>query len=971
MSLRTIAPAALHMDKPLVIGLSRELAVLALPLQRRALALGLSFAAIALACCAALPWIQVRRARAGALAAELESNQRAAEQDRRLGKAERESELRFRTLIEDAPLAVAMLRKGHFVYTNPRYRDLHGYLPDDDLTGMPWGAMIAPASRAALHEQEALLIADSPIEQKFEAQGMGKQGRPVPVFKTTTRVELIDGPATLVFAQDISAQKSAESALLLARDVAEAASRSKADFLANMSHEIRSPLNAMLGMAYLLEQAHLDLDARNMVRKIRTSGRMLLGIINDILDVSKIEAGHMEIDQAPFQIGDVLDNLAASMGIAVADKDIQLIIQPVPANVSSVIGDALRLEQILTNLMGNAIKFTKTGRVELRIALLSRDAAQVALHFSVHDTGIGIAPELQGEVFSAFAQADTSTTRRFGGTGLGLTICRRLVGLMGGEIGLHSTPGHGSEFWFTLPLQLAAEEELSSPAMARIEALIADDSDIGLKAIGDIANSLGWQVDAVTSGEAVLAQLRDRRGGRLPNLVVLDWKMPGMDGLETARAIRETLTEGECPIVIMATAYSLAGMASQPGAELVDAVLSKPVTASALYNAMIEAQSRRAAVVGASAALLHAPNEGLAGVSLLVVDDSEINREVAQRILQTQGAKVALAVDGRDALDWLLAHPDEIDLVLMDIQMPVMDGIEATRQLRLRRQFDDLPVVALTAGAFKSQQEAARAAGMVHFISKPFDVPATIALIQRLKRHRSGEAAGRSREGSGVPAHGYDDAIHMTAAVDSSVIDTQRGLQLWSDIQTYRHYLQYFAGSYGDAVDTVNASLAIDDRPGAAALVHKLAGVAGNMALPNTHRLALEAERVLATEHDPTFALARLQEALTQAAAAIGRFAPQTSEQSAGTEHATWAAAMPLSAQARIELRPLFIALLAAIDTDNPTPVEPVLAALLQRLPLKELTDIRDSSRVFDFRQAEAAAMDLAEKLGIILQDTK
>lgn len=866
--------AALVLVGSIFLYLHHDLAAMALPMQRHSITFGVLYAAIVLLCCAGLSLAQIRRARFDVLVAEFAHGRREADEDDRLRKAERDSELRFRTLIEDAPLAIAMLRSGHFVYTNPRYRELHGYLPEDDLTGLPWSAMIAPESRMALHEQEALICADSVDEQKFEAQGLGKEGRYVPVFKTTARVELIDGPATLVFAQDISAQKSAENALLQARDDAEAASRSKAEFLANMSHEIRSPLNAILGLAYLLEQAHLSQDTNNMVRKIRASGRLLLGIVNDILDVSKIEAGHMMIEQAQFRLDDVIENIAAIMGIAAGDKDIQLIIHPMPAGISSLLGDALRLEQILNNLTSNAIKFTQQGQVELRITMLSRDALNVVLRFAVTDTGIGIAPEHQNEVFSAFNQADTSTTRRFGGTGLGLTICRQLVTLMGGEIGLISTPDKGSEFWFTLPLQLAADTDFSSPDMVHVDALIADDSEIALKAVSNIASSLGWQVEAVNSGEAVLMQLRERHGGKLPDIVVLDWQMPGMDGLATARAIRSAYAAKVCPIVIMATAYSLAVIAKQPGAELIDAVLSKPVTSSALYNAAIEAQSRRAAAVGTADALLHASNQALEGIKVLVVDDSEINREVAQRILLGQGAQVSLAVNGKDALDWMLAHPDEVDLVLMDVQMPVMDGIEATRQLRLLHQFDDLPIVALTAGAFKSQQDAARAVGMTHFLSKPFDVPTTIALIQRLRRNPSFGISGETRRAVQPPNAAQADDSHIALSPDPSVIDVQTGLQIWTDLTTYRAYLKNFAGSYGNAMASVNTSLAANDRASAAALIHQLAGVAGNMSLPETHRLAMDAERVLTTEYDPTFALGRLENALNRVMEAIYRFTP-------------------------------------------------------------------------------------------------
>jgi PAS domain S-box-containing protein len=957
--LRTVQSDALHMDQVLLVGLAVPFAAIAQPLHRKAIVDGLVFAVSLLLCCAGLSWVQKRRTYAEALIADLEWERREADERIKRNQLLSESEAHFRTLIEDAPLAIAMLRGGHFVYANPRYRSLHGYPAENELTGLPWSAMISPESRAAMHAQEALILEDSPVEQTFEAEGLDKEGRRIPVFKTTTRVMLADGPATLIFAQDISAQKHAEAAMLQARDAAEAANRSKADFLANMSHEIRSPMNAILGLAYLLEQAHLDPDAHSMVRKIRTSGRMLLGIINDILDVSKIDAGHLEIERAPFRLDEVMGNVAVSMGIAAGDKNIQLIIQPLPAGISSVMGDALRLEQVLNNLTSNAIKFTAAGHVELRISLLSRDEEKVVLRFAVHDTGIGIAPELQGAVFSAFTQADSSTTRRFGGTGLGLTICRQLVSLMGGEIGLNSTPGQGSEFWFTVPLQLIASTEFSSPDMVRIEALIADDSDITLQALSGIAHGLGWQVNTVDSGEAALTYLLERKYGRLPTVVVLEWKMPGMDGLATVRAIRECMAQEQCPIILMAATHSLSMLASQPGAELVDAILHKPVTASTLYNAAIEAQRRRTATDDASGVLRQEAIQGLVGVRVLIVDDSEINRDVAERILSTQGAIVSLAVDGKTALDWLLAHPDDVDLVLMDVQMPVMDGIEATRQLRLMPQFNGLPIVALTAGAFKPQQDAARAAGMTHFISKPFDVPSTVALIQQLC-HRPVTAVGEACS----PVDGTQ-AGHADIALPSerSVIDMIRGLKIWSDVQTYRDYLRRFAESYGDAVATMHESLAAGDLPAAAALAHKLAGVAANLALPDTHRLAVDAERALSSEYDATFALACLGDALGQAMTAIEQFAPHATAQAAP------APAGDIPAKSRAELRTLFADLLEALDTDNPGPVKPILARLLIALPSQELADIRECVRDFDFRGAEVSTIRLALNHGITLTE--
>jgi CheY-like chemotaxis protein len=440
-------------------------------------------------------------------------------------------------------------------------------------------------------------------------------------------------------------------------------------------------------------------------------------------------------------------------------------------------------------------------------------------------------------------------------------------------------------------------------------------------------------------------------------VVVLDWKMLGMDGLATAQAIRSSVPPDECPIVIMATAYSLTSLASQPGADLVDAILSKPVTTSTLYNAVMNAQRKRAHAVGVPRAAPQVVGQALAGVRVLVVDDSEINREVAQRILHQQGAEVVLAEDGQAALDWLRLHPSDVDMVLMDVQMPVLDGIEATRQLRRMPQFDNLPIVALTAGAFKSQQEAAQAVGMTDFISKPFDVPSTVALIQRLRRRRPGGLEVAMPMVSELSPVLPIEAIPL---LDTSVVDVAQGLQIWSNLQAYRDYLRRFSVGYGHAVAEMHTHLAADDRPAAAALAHKLAGVAANMALPATYRLAGEAERVLTMGYDPIPVLARLDEALRQALEVIARFAP--------------AAVLPglpdRMAQAdapeiREGLEAQIQALLEALDTDNPAPVEALLARLAQHVPEQDLAAIRACVQAFDFRGAEASSRQLARQYGI------
>jgi len=856
------------MDRAIIIGLSREEAAIAAPLRRQALVYVVCFGTLALAGASLLFWSQRRRRQQAAWQAEQET-------ERQAMQAVSDSETRFRTLIEDAPVAIAILRHGRFIYSNPRYRRLHGYSFEDDLNGLPWSAMISAQSQAALATNEALIEADSPSEQVFEAIGLDKQGLPVPVFKTTTRVMLKDGPATLIFAQDISAQKQAEEAMLLARDAAEAANRSKAEFLANMSHEIRSPLNAILGMAWLLERGNLDKEGLEMTRKIRAAGQSLLGIINDVLDVSKIEAGHMSIEQAPFRLAEVIEKIAASMGVAAHDKPIEVRIGPLPDGVDQVLGDALRLEQVLVNLTSNAIKFTAQGTVELLSALESRDGDAAVLRFSVRDTGIGIAPEVQETIFSAFSQADTSTTRRFGGTGLGLTICRQLARLMGGSLRLQSRLGQGSEFSFTVPLQLLPAGTLSSPdmqALHALHALLADANADAREAVAAVAQGLGWRVHAVCDGRAALDYALACAADARPGVVLLAARMPELDGEATARALREYLPPQDCPVVILAAggvpATRPARRHTDP-ADPADAILNEPVTASSLYNATMEARQQRARAAGLDASLGTPEEPVLAGVRVLVVDDSEINRDVVKHILCDQGAVPSFACDGRQALDWLLAHPADVDIVLMDVQMPVMDGLQATRALRQLPQFQDLPVVALTAGAFQTQRTAALEAGVNHFISKPFDVPQTIALIARAHR----------RHAQGLPALlpvVTEAAMRVPPCGAAAVIDLQQGMAQWLDEAPYRQHLSRFGSNYRNTVDTMRALLAADARSDAAALAHKLAGEAGSLALPATLQAAQQAEQLLHAGDDASAALDALEQALALAIEAAAALTAQT-----------------------------------------------------------------------------------------------
>ncbi|MGR8932436.1 MAG: response regulator, partial [Gammaproteobacteria bacterium] len=556
----------------------------------------------------------------------------------------------------------------------------------------------------------------------------------------------------------------------------------------------------------------------------------------------------------------------------------------------------------------------------------------------------------QSDIFNAFAQEDTSTTRRFGGTGLGLSICRCLVQLMGGEIGVVSELGKGSEFWFTLPVVQIEPLDYVQPTMIFQNVLIADDHPVAREVLVAIVRSLGWIPEVVSSGEeAVRRTLERAQNNKLPDLLLLDWRMPGTDGLAAASQITQALGNiPNRPFVVIATAHDHELLAKEPGAEVADAILSKPLTASALYNAVIEKQRSLEKVTVLSDSEIDVSGRRIQGLRILVVDDSEINRDMARRILEQEGANVDLVDDGQSAVDWLRVNSDQTDVVLMDIQMPLMDGYEATRQIREILKLTTLPIIALTAGAFKNQQTAALQAGMNGFVAKPFDVDELITLLRQY-------LGDQPSENPVSISHGDNPSPDKSVRV----IDWERGLRNWGDQMTYHNYLRKFIDAHSKDGDHIKALISSFDTDRARVLAHKLKGTAGNLAIMQVWALAEQIESLLSEDGNVADYPHELQLALDTVASELSALAPPTAEASeAVTDVADRESAVKLLRE-----------LLLALDRDNPDEAEPSLIALQSMLPIQMLTPIREQLDSFDFRAAELQTQALIKEINLTLEE--
>lgn len=637
--------------------------------------------------------------------------------------------------------------------------------------------------------------------------------------------------------RDITSQRELESHLLYAKEQADTASAAKSSFLANMSHEIRTPMNAVLGMLQLVQNTDLNGRQLDYVTKAQTAAKSLLGLLNDILDYSKIEAGKLQLDLHPFELEPLMRDLAVVLAGNQGQKEVEVMFD-LDANLpNDLIGDSLRLQQVLINLAGNALKFTMEGQIVVSVEQLMRTENSVSLRIAVSDTGIGISPEQLQCIFEGFTQAEASTTRRFGGTGLGLVICKRLVSLMGGELQVESQQGVGSRFWFDITLDVAPNARLrpDSPGVdVSIRILVADDNAMAGELLLRTVHALGWKADHVSGGTQAVEWVKNAQArGEAYDVVLMDWRMSDMDGLSAAQLIRQQGNGVPPPMVIMITAYGreVLADANEMGDAPFVGFLTKPVTPKQLADAVQRALNGKDLAQSLPPRSTVGRPQRLAGLRLLVVEDNMLNRQVADELLTGEGAQVTLAEGGLEGVSRVMTENVSFDAVLMDIQMPDIDGLEATRRIRSNPRFATLPIVAMTANASNTDREACLAAGMNEHVGKPIDLEQlVVTLLFQVGREDSQAslAVGQANTEEGV--------IEPRASIIS---------RFGGDLDLIRNVLRNFGPELEKQLVRLHDQIQRQDASGAAFVLHTIKGSSGTMGAKAMSLLAGDLEQKL------------------------------------------------------------------------------------------------------------------------------
>ncbi|WP_227817299.1 response regulator [Nitrogeniibacter aestuarii] len=845
-----------------------------------------------------------------------------------------ERELRKLSLaVEESPVMVVITSpRGDIQYVNPHFTKVTGYT-QADVANDPPDIFDASGNKDGVFATLWDTLRQGSV-WRAECQSTRKNGEHFWVSIAVSGLKDNAGAIThcVWVLEDVSARKATETALRNAKRMAEEAAQTKSRFLANMSHEIRTPMNAIIGLSHLTLETGLDELQRDYVGKIQTAGKTLLRVINDILDFSRIEAGRVEIESTPFTLDEVLEQVTTLVGQRAQEKGLELLLDVDPEIPNHLVGDPFRLGQILTNLVGNAVKFTEHGEVSIRVRLPRRSAGRATLDFAVQDTGLGIDPEHQPHLFDAFSQADGSTTRRFGGTGLGLSISRHLVQLMGGDIKVNSHPGAGSTFSFALEFGIQGEIAPTHlpPQLEGLRVLVVDDHPAARDVLLSMLRSLPFRAEAVASGKAAIDAIGEADASDPYGLVLMDWRMPGIDGLEATRRIKRDARLKHPPVVILVTAFGTGDVAVDAAEVGAEAQVFKPLTASSLLDAIMHAYGLERAMAALPAPRL--PDlASLKGLRVLVVEDNDINQQIATSLLASRGIDTEVAGNGRVALDRLEdADQPAIDAVLMDLQMPELDGFETTRLLRAQPRFADLPIIAMTAHALADEREQCLITGMNDHVPKPIDPDLLFATLAKWCA-RDDDAAR--------------DAATTAPLPEVEGLDVVAGLRrMGGDRSLYLRLIHQFAEGQAKVPAILREQVRANDIVGAEHTAHTLCGLAANIGAVTLARCAADTEAALRKGDTARDELAALEHVMRALVARIGEQMPRPSAQA------------PLRPPSR-DLAPStmvdqLLVLLKAADGDTNSYFSQVRPALIDVLGERTVGEMAQAVQIYDFDRA-------------------